>query len=794
MATITVKQAGGGDFDDINDALQNVGLSAGAGAGDIVEVYDGIYTEGIVNNLPSGTSWASPFIIRAAPAQTPTLKNPGESNIRIYGTGGEFFYATIQGFILDGTNLSNSQVLLGSQSNGPSSIRVDSCELIHTEYNSAMYLSGYSSDLQIIDNHIHGGTMLASDGVGGGWGHGIYLAGNNSLIQGNLIHEIAGFGMQLYAQIAPQPHDNIVRYNTIYRVGLMRHVAAGILISGDRDQAYKNIVYNVRGANGDGGVGITADGNNQKVNNNTVYFCSWIGLDLQSSDSNEVKNNITYNNGQNTDFTGANGYPAPTNLDASNNLIGVDPLFVDSAHGDFHLQANSTAIDYGTPVNLAYVGDAPDAGAFEYGGQDEEEPPVNTGSGSGGTEPPPVETPPTPTAPILPVVRDWVNTEGSIKDQYNQGLIVAERDSSNQYIYTLNIPAGSLAIGSKIRLKATVHIATTTPPDCEVCVPSTNPGEQDLDIVYTYEYRFGIPNGTLTGNVCGQINFIASDGTEEEFIATAANRSGFATSYDYPAIIGERFNTSNWQVLHFEGTRGERVEPVSVPFGYEGRIVPDDASSGHSGHSDEFGYLIAYIIETPVSEVTTAYFSYESGEVTFLTLPATYASTPNTWTKYENEIFGLRSASGIAKWTLSQGFLGIEYPAGGKTYLEVFATENWLWGLTSSQIVKLDKVNLEVQATYDISDLTGVTTFFMIGEQAAYIGDTGGNITYMQLASEELTQIGTYPFGDTGDCLMHFRKGYFYFVPHNFGFGGGLTTLFKVGPLYCPGTEIVLGD
>jgi len=47
-------------------------------------------------------------------------------------------------------------------------------------------------------------------------------------------------------------------------------------------------------------------------------------------------------------------------------VIG-DPLFVDPANGDFHLQEDSPAIDNGLDMGLPYAGSAPDIGAYEYG-------------------------------------------------------------------------------------------------------------------------------------------------------------------------------------------------------------------------------------------------------------------------------------------------------------------------------------------------------------------------------------------------------------------------------------------
>ncbi len=791
MATITVKQGGGGDFDDINDALQNVGLSPGAGAGDIVEVYDGIYTEGIINNLPSGTSWSSPFIIRAAPAQTPTIKNSGERNITVYDPVSLAFFSSIEGFIFDGTNLTSHQVALSASDSSPSSIRLYNNEFIYTEYIDTIFIGSFANDIRIVGNRIHSGAFVGEfDFLAG---HGVYLSGSNCIIEDNQLYDIGGFGVHEYNNTpgVPQPSNNIIRRNIVHDVGFRRHTVSGILVTGSGTKSYKNVVYNVFGADGDGGVGISIGSSNNHVYNNTIFNCSWIGILAGGASSGAVvRNNITYNNGLDVDFTNITGNGTPSSFTQSNNLTGINPLFVDSTHGDFHLQANSPAIDYGTVLDLSYVGTAPDAGAFEYGGQNDEEPPINTG----GTEPPPVETPPTPTAPILPVIRDWVDTDGSIKDQYNQGLIVAERDSSNQYVYTLNIPAGALAIGDKIRLKATVHIATTTPPNCDPCVAWTNPGEQELD-AYTYDYRYGIPIGTLGGNVSGQVNYIASLGDKEEFIATIGNRSGFYTSYDHINTIGVRINNgSNWQVLRFVGERGERVEPVGLPFGYEASFNTLDAHAGHSGHSDEFGYLMGFPISAPPGLPSNmAYFSYDSDEVTFLISPPSFVSSPNSWTKYEDELYGLNNNPGITKWTISSNFLGVDYTAGGKTYIEVFATATYLWGLTSSEIVQLRKDTLEVITTYDISPITGSgESFFIIEDRAAYIRSNGGELYYISFDDPDTIQF-IFDTGFSGD-LMHYRQGYFYFVPHNFGFGSGLTQVVRVGPLVCPGTEVALGD
>ena len=53
-------------------------------------------------------------------------------------------------------------------------------------------------------------------------------------------------------------------------------------------------------------------------------------------------------------------------MSSASDITGTEPLFVDVANGNYTLQNNSTAIDAGTPVGRAFLGAAPDLGAFEY--------------------------------------------------------------------------------------------------------------------------------------------------------------------------------------------------------------------------------------------------------------------------------------------------------------------------------------------------------------------------------------------------------------------------------------------
>ena len=114
-----------------------------------------------------------------------------------------------------------------------------------------------------------------------------------------------------------------------------------------------------------------------EVYNNVFYNSALAGIRLDHVEDTLVANNIialneeggitgnaiTDNMVSNNLFTFSHGWHQPI----GDNTVTGDPLFLDPANGDFHLQANSPAIDQGLDVGLLYSGSAPDIGAYEYG-------------------------------------------------------------------------------------------------------------------------------------------------------------------------------------------------------------------------------------------------------------------------------------------------------------------------------------------------------------------------------------------------------------------------------------------
>jgi hypothetical protein len=141
-----------------------------------------------------------------------------------------------------------------------------------------------------------------------------------------------------------------------------------------------------------GGAGWSTD--NVSVYNNTFYHngygnggaCMLVRSDATGT---TMRNNLCWDNAQDLLNDGGVG----TTQD--HNLVGINPLFVNAANGDFHLQPSSPALDAGVVIpGLAFQGAAPDIGASEAGVGG----PVPTPGPPGppGPPPPPVQPRPTP--------------------------------------------------------------------------------------------------------------------------------------------------------------------------------------------------------------------------------------------------------------------------------------------------------------------------------------------------------------------------------------------------------------
>jgi hypothetical protein len=213
--------------------------------------------------------------------------------------------------------------------------------------NSASGFVGKGGGVYIVGNPIIQGNIFTNNGASGAgaYGGGLACEGGNPLIQNNVFyhnHASAsdGFGGGIYCMGgSPTIQNNTFSNNMVE--SMFNSYGGGIAVFSVSNAIIRSniVVSNTAGLGGG------------------IY--NYYGV-IPAMDYNDVWNN-----------TGGNYYDVSPGV----HDIGVDPLLVDPANGDFHLAPDSPCIDAGDPVNYPptdFEGDsrpqglAPDIGADEY--------------------------------------------------------------------------------------------------------------------------------------------------------------------------------------------------------------------------------------------------------------------------------------------------------------------------------------------------------------------------------------------------------------------------------------------
>jgi hypothetical protein len=208
--------------------------------------------------------------------------------------------------------------------------------------------------------------------------HGFYINTSHNLIDHCEVWKVYGIGIQIYktkGRNGLNCNDNTIRCCRIHDTGLDKSdVTAGIIITvGNGNLVFNNLIWNNYN-----GVQIDTGARNTKVYNNSIYK-SFGDAGIRNGYPNPpgahstiILNNILYQNPYGNKIL---DYGPDTFADY--NLVGnTDPKFVNAADHDFHLQAESPAIDAGTTLREVTTdcegvrrpqGKAYDMGAYEYG-------------------------------------------------------------------------------------------------------------------------------------------------------------------------------------------------------------------------------------------------------------------------------------------------------------------------------------------------------------------------------------------------------------------------------------------
>ena len=341
--------------------------------GDTLYIRGGTYAEALINDIPSGTSWNAPVTISAYGSEVVTLEAPSTSSypIKMHGS---YQYIIISHIIFDAVNLPRDSsgrgavgVYISSDSSAgiPTHLRFTGCEIKNAPASGLLVeaAAGAPSDIQILNCSMHDNGANILD-------HGIYISGNNVLVDHCRIYNNQGFGVQIYdgtTNSSSVCSNNVISNNIIYGNARYNSGGAGIIVdTGDNNVVYNNVIYN----NNNGyGIRVDAQAKGTLIYNNTVTGnpggALLIGYDDNTTSGTVVRNNILYHNGSNDIINYGTGTIADHNT-----LNSTDPLFVDAANNNYQVQAGSPAIDAGLTLSLVTTdinGKSRPAGSYTIG-------------------------------------------------------------------------------------------------------------------------------------------------------------------------------------------------------------------------------------------------------------------------------------------------------------------------------------------------------------------------------------------------------------------------------------------
>lgn len=375
------------------------GALACLASGDRLIISGGTYTEGIQDNaIPSGVDNSQHTRIEAASGETVILN--GEVGVS-GGTSGTTAllwifsgsFITIQNIIFDCDQVSGNCIYIGRAGapapnpNQPSHhIKLIGCEVRDTPLFSGI-ANGFNQDALVdtsnsfinVKSHHHGLQSTAPTQH-----HGLYLTGQNNLVDGGEYDNNTGHGIHAFAHDVSGGNNGTI----IRGVKASGNGTSGIgVYDGQNMQVLNSIVHDNGSISQTGGIRVGLRAHSTKVYANTSYgqLAGGYGIWVVSGGTaiptgTDIRNNIAFAN------TGANINNLGSGTNASGNvclavssmcqIATANPMFLNAAARNFHLLPGSPAIGAGAGVDISatlttdYDGQTRtvpfDAGALEF--------------------------------------------------------------------------------------------------------------------------------------------------------------------------------------------------------------------------------------------------------------------------------------------------------------------------------------------------------------------------------------------------------------------------------------------
>jgi hypothetical protein len=231
--------------------------------GGTLYIRGGTYEESLENVIPGGTSWQQPVRVVGYPGDDPVVLRPEWGTDRVlYFEGATIAFISVENLVLDASRVTYDAVKItyGQPDDAAHHIRLLRCEVKNSPMQGILVTPG-SNDNQFVELNVHdNGTT--------DFGHGVYIASQNNVVEESTIHQNAGWGIHIYSAATTfTAHGNLIRRNRVWGNARAGARGVGIVVRGGwRNQVIDNLVF---GNNGGIEIGPGAPGT--LVRDNVVF-------------------------------------------------------------------------------------------------------------------------------------------------------------------------------------------------------------------------------------------------------------------------------------------------------------------------------------------------------------------------------------------------------------------------------------------------------------------------------------------------------------------------------------------